>query len=112
MPGCMVDWSNWSTWEDKLEGHHILPKRYLKRVAKERRLSKEETERLLWSLANHMTLCGRHHNRHERALERVPAEVVPTRAWAFAESVGLTWVLGRIYDDRGADPIRNLARGA
>lgn len=112
MPGCTVDWSTWTTHDDRLEGHHILPKRYLKRVAKERGLDKAETERILWSLANHMALCGRHHNRHERALERVPVEAIPLRAWAFAESVGLTWVLGRVYDEAGADPTRHLARGA
>lgn len=55
---------------------------------------------MLWDVANHMPLCAHHHNRHERALERVPREVVSDLAWVFAEGLGLTHVLETLYPRR------------
>lgn len=99
IPGCTRSGAgaHGTAWDTKLEGHHIVPRRYLNSVVRERGLVGEDANRIVWNLANHLPLCAYHHNRHERALERVPRHVLPDAALAFAEDVGLTWLVEKAY---------------
>jgi len=72
----------------RIDGHHCIPKQDLKRWGLFSRL---------WDLANMLPLCRYHHFRHEDAYERVPRELLPPEAFAFADEIGARYVL---EDDR------------
>jgi hypothetical protein len=69
---------------DWLQAAHILPKRDLAGDEKS-------------APANGLVLCVWHHNRNDRWIERVPRELLPAEAVAWAESKGLLWQLDREY---------------
>lgn len=70
------------------EGHHVIAKRHLKAHGLTGRL---------WDSDNGMGLCRYHHARHEKAIQRIPLALLPTRAVRFAREVGLDWILDREY---------------
>lgn len=72
----------------KLEAHHLLPKRDLKR---------QHHADKLWDERNGMCLCELHHARHERYVHRVPRSLLPAAAFEFADEVGLGWLLDAEY---------------
>lgn len=76
--------------EGPRQGHHILPKRVLKR---------EGFEDRFWDTRNGLCLCELHHVRHERRLQAVPRSLLPEGAFAFAGEMGLGWWLERFYPE-------------
>jgi hypothetical protein len=78
----------------RLEGHHVIPQRYLKPL--ERRLGLEPGT-LLWDPALGMALCRRCHERHELAVGKVPRSALPASACARAHELGFDRLIDRIY---------------
>jgi hypothetical protein len=70
------------------QGHHVIAKRHLKAHGLTARL---------WDSDNGLCLCAYHHERHERAIQRVPLGLLPRRALRFADEIGLAWILDREY---------------
>lgn len=72
------------------EAHHIVYRRHLKQ---------EGLEHLTWELerANGVCLCEWHHSRQHRAKQRVPRQLLPAAALAFAERHGVMSYLEREY---------------
>jgi hypothetical protein len=77
-PGC----------EGRLDRHHILPVQQLR---------KRGLAHVADSPANLAPLCRRHHARHHSRFSPVPLELVPEPAQDFAASLGLAWLLERLY---------------
>lgn len=50
---------------------------------------------------NGIVLCCFHHARHDAHVDRVPRELLPGSAFAFAERTGLMWRLDREYPAEG-----------
>lgn len=73
----------------RLESHHVLAKGALRRLG----FAPEE----IHSPANAMCLCAFHHARHESHRERVPRRLLPAGTVAWAEGLGLGWLLDRCY---------------
>lgn len=72
----------------RIEGHHVLAQRHLKREGHAGRL---------WDTRNGMALCGYHHERHENWTQRVPYELVPVDALEFADELALLWLIEGEY---------------
>jgi 5-methylcytosine-specific restriction endonuclease McrA len=81
----------------RLEGHHVIPQRYLKPL--ERRLGLAPGA-LLWNPALGMALCRRCHERHELAVERLPRLALPAKACERARQLGFDWPIERMCPDR------------
>lgn len=81
----------------KLEGHHVLPKRYL------------QPEELRWDEStvgcavgdNGVCLCRYHHEKHENYVEgfRLPRALVPEAAHTFAAKLNFEWLLDQEYPE-------------
>jgi hypothetical protein len=69
-------------------GHHVVPRSKLKQM---------NLREWLWCLANLMVLCQDCHRRHEEAVDRVPWWMLRPENIAFAEWLGLVWLLERRY---------------
>lgn len=54
-------------------------------------------EDLLWDPANGATVCEKAHERHTKALERIPRARLPIRCVRFATVNGFRSVLDRYY---------------
>lgn len=74
----------------RVEGHHVLAKRHLKR---------EGFAGRLWDTRNGMGLCAYHHARHEARMQPVPYDLIPEGAFEFALELGLDWILEREYPE-------------
>lgn len=74
--------------QGRVQSHHVVEKAKLKSIG---RLD------LLWDIRNRMRVCTWRHERHTGAYERIPLELVPAGARAFARELGLDWWLERIY---------------
>lgn len=75
------------------EAHHVLPKRFIKPEA----LRWDETLAGLPLGTNGVCLCRYHHERHTKAVERMPSALVSNGAREFAEALGLVPELERDY---------------
>lgn len=82
----------------RLQAHHIIPQRVLKREGK---------AHMLWVEGNGMCLCEYHHQRHENWTQRVPRHLVTKAAEEFAAYVGLDYLLDRDYpeDEHGRQEV-------
>lgn len=94
-----IDW-----WErKKIDPHHILPARYIRRYIRSLRLEPEEAKelalRLLYDPRNGLCLCRHHHRRHERAYKRVPSSFILAPAWEFAAELDRVVVLELLYPE-------------
>jgi len=74
-----------SNCQGELQAAHVVSKEKLRRQG-----FGAET---IYDPASAMTLCERHHNRHDRHLERVSYELLPQRCRDFLFGLGLTDVL-------------------
>jgi hypothetical protein len=74
----------------RIEGHHVIAKRHLRREGHGGRL---------WDARNGMGLCAYHHQRHELRVQPVPYELVPEGAFEFAIELGLDWIIDREYPE-------------
>lgn len=79
---------------DPIEAHHVLPKSKLKQYARTHGL---EEAALVWDPRNGMPVRRSRHDRHTRGFDRIPRADVPGSAVAFAEELGLDWVLDLQY---------------
>lgn len=86
-----------------LDPHHITPKDALKGHARARNAGQAATAALLWNPDNGLALCRRHHANHESGHDRVPRELLPERAIAFAAGVNMTRLLERSYPTTEGD---------
>lgn len=86
-----------------IEGHHIVSKQVIKRVARERRVGDAVREQWLWDDRNGMALCRLCHARHENANRRVPRDLVPVQARVFAAELGVSHLLDRYYPERTSE---------
>lgn len=78
-----------SRCEGELQAAHVIPKRKLRVLG--------FGSEVIYSADAAMTLCQRHHNRHDWALEHVPYELVPKRCQEFVIAFGLSTLLERTY---------------
>lgn len=89
--------------DNRRDPHHILPARYLRRYVRGLRLPADEARVLLRSLLydprNGMCLCRKCHENHENASHSVLREMIPAKAWQFAEELGMAHVLERLYPE-------------
>lgn len=74
------------------QGAHIISQHHLKKRHRGDRL---------WDLRNGMLLCERHHNRHDRHLQRVPREKLPKGISDFCEELGISYLLDKYYPKGG-----------
>ena len=74
-----------------LQAAHIIPKRTLRDLG--------FGADVIYSVDAAMTLCERHHNRHDRGLERVPWDRLPDRCKEFVSRLGLQTLLERTYEE-------------
>lgn len=80
-----------SPCDGPLQCAHVLPKQRLKWLG----LAPEA----VYDVRAAIPLCHRHHNRHDRWLERVPPERIPRTAWDWAEENSLGALLERYLAD-------------
>jgi hypothetical protein len=81
----------------RLEAHHVTSQQHIRRFATTNKLTEEETAELIWEPRNGISLCANHHERHTLALEPVPRSVLPEDALVFADSLGLSYLLDKLY---------------
>lgn len=77
----------------RIEGHHIVPKRWLRNTGYGSRL---------WDTRNGMGLCRYHHGRHELRMQPVPFDLLPDGAYEFAIEVELDWLVDDTYPQETA----------
>lgn len=99
------------TGEPAEQAHHVIPLAYLldhiPARLRDEGLDGKQLEERLRQIArdprNGMPLTELAHTRHERALARVPWELLAPSHRLFAAELGLTWLLERTYP-KGAPP--------
>lgn len=74
-----------SLCEGDLHAAHVIPKRRLREMG--------FGAEVVYDPASAMSLCFRHHNRHDMALEKVPYSYVPQRCKVFVQALNLAHVL-------------------
>lgn len=84
---------------NRVEGHHILPKRDIKQWALSEGLTTADAQKYLWDERNGLPLCVDCHQRHETAFQRVPRRLLPDSAFEFAKEMDLDYLLDRYYPD-------------
>lgn len=89
--------------DGELDPHHVIPKRAIKAYAKTHKLDGRSTASLLWDTGNRLVLCRRHHQLQEGAHDRVPRRLIPASAVTFAETLGLAYLIDRLYPDDVGD---------
>lgn len=77
-----------SECEGDLQAHHVVTQQQLRRHG---------LDELLWDPDNGAAVCERHHRRHHSGREPIWRDYLPTRCLAFAERVGLVWLIDRYY---------------
>ena len=82
-----------------IEGHHVVAKQEVKRVARSARWEFDQTQDALWDARNGMPLCSKCHQQHETAFKRVPRHLVPATALEFARELGVEHVIDRYYPE-------------
>ena len=87
-PGCQIH-DDPVDCEGPIQAAHLIPKQALRR----RGFSPE----VIWDPRNGIAACRRAHCRSDAGLERFPSSRLPVEAWAFAEEVGLGWMLEKLY---------------
>lgn len=86
------------------QAHHVLAQQHIKSHVQGLRLADNAAaakllRRLLWDPDNGLSLCERCHHRHEYTPGgRLPREMVPAAAWAFARRLG-SWAVARLERD-------------
>lgn len=76
----------------RMQAHHVVPQRHLKRYGH---------ELYLWDQRNGLCLCEYHHARHENFTQRVPRVLLPTAVVAFVADLQLEWLLDAEYPPAG-----------
>lgn len=71
----------------QLDAHHVIPKAAIKAHARTKHWSSSVTRAVVWNPENGLCLCRRHHDLHERAIDRVPRDLIPSTAIAFAQGI-------------------------
>lgn len=87
------------TCSGPLQAHHVVSQQQIRKVAKSEGWDNQLLGARLWDAGNGLAVCGRHHDRHTRAVERLPFEVIPTAALVFARMHNLMWWLERYYPE-------------
>lgn len=73
----------------RLEAHHVLAKGVLRRHG--------FPPEVVHDPANALCVCRRHHALHESCQARIPRSALPAGTVAWAEGLGLGWLLDRCY---------------
>lgn len=71
-----------------LQSHHVVGQQQLRSAGR---------HDLLWDPRNGMTVCEGAHERHTKALERIPFAKLPARCVRFAAEHGFERILSRYY---------------
>lgn len=71
----------------ELQAAHVIPKHRLRKLG--------YGADVVYSASSAMCLCERHHNRHDRWLERVPYAYVPKDCKVFVNALGLAEIFER-----------------
>lgn len=93
------------TGEPAVDAHHIIPKRAIRRYVSARvrdgTVSKEAApkllRRLLWDRRNGLAVSRKTHDEHETRRRPIPRRYLPGSAIAFAQELGLVWMIERDY---------------
>jgi hypothetical protein len=87
---------------NRLEGHHIVERQYLRKHVRAQRLPAEQAARLLarlfWDVRNGLPVCTRCHDKHTRGKQRIPFALIDAKAHQFAREVLADYTLDRYYD--------------
>lgn len=85
----------------KLDPHHVLPQRYIRRWVDSQTRDTEEREvlkrRLLYDTRNGVCLCRGCHDAHEKRMRPIPRRLLPAPAFEFVRELDLEWVIERFY---------------
>lgn len=99
--GCQVCPRLGRACDGPVQAHHVTTQQYIKRYVRGLGLPQAQhldmLARLLWDTRNGLGVCYRAHRRHTNATERIPLALVPEQARAFAEEIGLAYVLPKQY---------------
>lgn len=85
-----------------IEGHHVIAKQEIKRIARSGRWEFDREQDALWDVRNGIPLCDVCHQRHETAFKRVPRNVLPSAALDFAGEMGVDHLIERYYPEAEA----------
>lgn len=85
--GCIVHGDS-GDCEGVLQAHHVVTQQQLRQHG---------FAALLWDPNNGATVCEKAHERHTKALERIPRDRLPARCLRFAAQHGFESVLDRYY---------------
>lgn len=86
--GCCLAHDDPSECELPLRAHHVITQQALR---------KHGLAGFRWETRNGIPVCESGHRRHHSGLERIPRERLPASAIAFADEVGLDWMIDRYY---------------
>jgi hypothetical protein len=81
----------------RLEAHHAVGRRFLKRYARERGWDTQRALRLVWDPLLGVPVCPDCHQNHERAARKLPRGVISPAAMALIEQLGFGRVVDRSY---------------
>jgi hypothetical protein len=85
----------------KLDAHHVIPARYLRRFVSAMEMDAEKSETmllvLLYDRRNGLCICRDCHEHHETAYRRIPRSAVPQQAVKFAREIDREWYIERFY---------------
>ena len=97
MHGCQIH-DDWGDCDPPLQAAHIIPQQSLKRRG---------LHSLLWDTRNGIGACYGAHRASDRSVvrsdgssARFPRERIPLEAEAFAQEIGLDWMLDKLYGPR------------
>lgn len=79
--------------EPPVQACHLIPKQALRRRG---------LYEAVWDTRNGLGACYKAHRRSDGALERFPAHCISAEARAFADELGLGWMLDKLYGEVAA----------
>lgn len=90
------------------DAHHVIPKQSLRKLVSTRARQdglgqterREFLGRILWDVRNGVAVSRVVHDRHTKAVERIPRSALPKCAIEFAQELGLLWMIERDYPER------------
>lgn len=85
--------------EGPLEAHHVIPQQAIRKWARAAHVGSDVLADALWDPGNGLAVCRRHHDRHTRAVCRLPVSAIPATSLVFARALGLEHLLARYYRD-------------
>lgn len=90
--------------DGELQAHHVIDQQKLRHYALGADLTDDEADELLWDPDNSLAICRRHHDRHTRAIRRLPLAALELRHLTFAARIDLGYVIENRYRTTEGEP--------